>query len=230
MYSTSNMGGLSRILSQAPAQPSLGILVVDIVLTAICSMILAWFYVRFGQSLSNRKRLAKNFLLISVTTALIITVVKSSLALSLGLVGALSIVRFRSAIKEPEELAYLFLSIALGLGFGANQHTITIVAFGLILGLVYLQTKMRTKLDKENLFLSVKSSKNKISVDKIVDLLEGVCEKLDLRRVDQGKEVLEIAFEVEFKNAKQVNKALNKLKKLGSTTEISLIDQTGIVV
>lgn len=224
------MGGLSRILSQAPAQPSLGILVVDIVLTAICSMILAWFYVRFGQSLSNRKRLAKNFLLISVTTALIITVVKSSLALSLGLVGALSIVRFRSAIKEPEELAYLFLSIALGLGFGANQHTITIVAFGLILGLVYLQTKMRTKLDKENLFLSVKSSKNKISVDKIVDLLEGVCEKLDLRRVDQGKEVLEIAFEVEFKNAKQVNKALNKLKKLGSTTEISLIDQTGIVV
>lgn len=224
------MGGLSRILSQAPAQPSLGILVVDIILAAICSMILAWFYVKYGQSLSNRKRLAKNFLLISVTTALIITVVKSSLALSLGLVGALSIVRFRSAIKEPEELAYLFLAIALGLGFGANQHTITIVSFGLILGLVYLQTKMKAKLDKENLFLSIKSTKGKLTVDKVVSLLKDTCLKLDLRRVDQGKELLEIAFEVEFKDAKQVNKALGKLKKLGPTTEISLIDQTGIVV
>ena len=51
-----------------------------------------------------------NFLLITVTTMFIITIVKSSLALSLGLVGALPVVRFRSAIKEPEELAYLFLS------------------------------------------------------------------------------------------------------------------------
>ena len=47
---------------------------------------------------------------------LIITVVKTSLALSLGLVGALSIVRFRSAIKDPEELLYLFFSIAIGIG------------------------------------------------------------------------------------------------------------------
>lgn len=224
------MGGLSRILSQAPAQPSLGILVVDIILTAICSMILAWFYVRFGQSLSNRKRLAKNFLLISVTTALIITVVKSSLALSLGLVGALSIVRFRSAIKEPEELAYLFLAIALGLGFGANQHTITVVAFGLILSLVYFQTKFKQKFDKENLFLSIRQTKGSQSVDKIVSLIQGTCEKLDLRRVDQNKDSFEVAFEVEFKNSNQVQKALRALGKLGSSTEISLIDQTGIVV
>ena len=58
--------------------------------------------------------------------------VKSSLALSLGLVGALSIVRFRAAIKEPEELIYLFLTIAAGLGTGAGQIKITI--FGVIFG------------------------------------------------------------------------------------------------
>ena len=52
---------------------------------------------------------------------IIITIVKSSLALSLGLVGALSIVRFRTAIKDPEELSFLFISIAIGLGMGANQ-------------------------------------------------------------------------------------------------------------
>ena len=58
--------------------------------------------------------------LITMTTMLIISIVKSSLALSLGLVGALSVIRFRAAIKEPEELTYLFLTIAIGLGFGAK--------------------------------------------------------------------------------------------------------------
>jgi len=51
-----------------------------------------------------------------MTTIFISTVVESSLALTLGLVGALSIVRFRTAVKEPEELSYMFLAITIGLG------------------------------------------------------------------------------------------------------------------
>ena len=221
---------MSQLLNQAPAQPSLGMLVVDILLAAICAMLLGWFYVRFGQSLSNRKRLAKNFLLISVTTALIITVVKSSLALSLGLVGALSIVRFRSAIKEPEELAYLFLAISLGLGFGANQHVITLAAFVMILGLVYIQTRFKEKFSKENLFLSIKLTKGQKSLAKITDVLKKYCHSLDLKRVEQNKNELEAAFEVEFKNAEQINEMLKAIKQLGQTAEVSLIDQAGIVV
>ncbi|MFC1627008.1 DUF4956 domain-containing protein [Patescibacteria group bacterium] len=224
------MGGLSNLLSQAPAQPTLGLLVFDILLTAICSMILARFYVKFGQSLSNRERLAKNFLLISVTTALIITVVKSSLALSLGLVGALSIVRFRSAIKEPEELAYLFLSISLGLGFGANQHAITLIAFFLILGLVYFQAKLKGVTTRENLFLTVKMPSGKKNLDDVVNKLKQHCQKIDLKRVDQNKDVLEIALEVELKKIDQVDKILKEVKSLSKTAEVSLIDQTGIVV
>ena len=55
-----------------------------------------------------------------------ISVVKSSLSLSLGLVGALSIVRFRAAIKDPEERVYLFLCIGIGLAFGAGQPWIAV--------------------------------------------------------------------------------------------------------
>ena len=79
------------------------------IFTIFGNIILGYLYVKFGNSFSDRKVLAKNFVIISLTTMVIITIVKSSLALSLGLVGALSIVRFRTAIKEPEELSYLFL-------------------------------------------------------------------------------------------------------------------------
>lgn len=69
------------------------------------------------------------FLLLIPSMILIITIIKSSIALSLGLVGALSIVRFRTPIKEPEELLYLFVAIAVGLGLGANQLVPTLVGF-----------------------------------------------------------------------------------------------------
>ena len=65
-----------------------------------------------------------------------IVIIKNSLALSLGLVGALSIVRFRAAIKEPEELVYLFLVIAIGLGCGAGQ--IKVITVGILTSLLII--------------------------------------------------------------------------------------------
>jgi len=101
----------------------------DMVLTTIMAFVLKTLYVKFGVSISNKKTFASNFTLLALTTFLVISIIKSSLALSLGLVGALSIVRFRAAIKEPEELVYLFLFISIGLGFGAEQRYITLLAF-----------------------------------------------------------------------------------------------------
>ena len=64
--------------------------------------------------------------------------VKSSLALSLGLIGALSIVRFRAPIKEPEELAYIFMAVAIGIGFGSGKIFISATILSLILIFMHL--------------------------------------------------------------------------------------------
>ena len=89
---------------------------INIFITIILSYVLGLIYAKHGSSLSNRKKLKQTFVLMAVTVMIVITIVKSSLALSLGLVGALSIVMFRTAIKEPEELVYFFIAIAIGLG------------------------------------------------------------------------------------------------------------------
>ena len=81
-----NLPGLT-----APAPLSLAALAVNLVLSIILSSALAWFYTRYGRSLSNRARFAQTLPVLSLTTVLVISVVKSSLALSLGLVGALLI-------------------------------------------------------------------------------------------------------------------------------------------
>jgi membrane-associated HD superfamily phosphohydrolase len=112
---------------------SLGLLIVNLVLGTLLSSILAWYYARFGEALSNRHKFARLMPILCLATVLVISVVKASLALSLGLVGALSIVRFRTAIKDPEELIYLFLVIAIGIGLGADQIVPTVTAVNNIL-------------------------------------------------------------------------------------------------
>ena len=107
----------------------------------LLSSFLSYIYIKYGTSLSNRRYFANNFVILCVTTLIVITIVKSSLALSLGLVGALSIVRFRTAIKEPEELIYTFLAIAVGLGLGAGQTIITIL--GLLVTIIFIVTRRK---------------------------------------------------------------------------------------
>ena len=105
---------LSTMLAGNQASLSISNLLLSLAIGLLLSIAIRWHFVKFGSTLSNREEFAQVFPFILMTTILIITVVKSSIALSLGLVGALSIVRFRTPIKEPEELAYLFISIAAG--------------------------------------------------------------------------------------------------------------------
>ena len=117
-----------NLFGSPDAPLSVALLLLNLGIGVLLSLVVSWHFSRFGSTLSNREEFSQVFPFVLLTTVLIITVVKSSLALSLGLVGALSIVRFRTPIKEPEELAYLFISIAIGLGLGANQTIPTVIS------------------------------------------------------------------------------------------------------
>ena len=205
--------------------------ILNMLLSAVLATLLGWLYSRYGESLSNRKQAGKNFLLITLTTMLIISVVKSSLALSLGLVGALSIIRFRAAIKEPEELSYLFLAIAVGLGFGADQTIITLVAFSIIAILIIIAKKFSKKYENDqNLHLTIQSENRKnISIDTILGVLENNIDEVDLRRLDETKDHIEASFIVGSQNFTQLNKAKVELQNLDDNLKITFLDNKGLL-
>ena len=128
-----------KFFSNEAIQIDLTTFLISLLTVSFLCFLIQIFYIRFSSTLSNRFNFSKTFIILGVTTCIVIMIVKNSLALSLGLVGALSIVRFRAAIKEPEELVYLFLIIAAGLGCGAGQLKITVVGilFALLVILVY---------------------------------------------------------------------------------------------
>ena len=80
-----------------------------------------FIFIKYSNSLSSKKGFGNTILLVMISTASLIAVVKSSLALSLGLVGALSVIRFRSAIKEPYNLAFILFAICISIAIGAHS-------------------------------------------------------------------------------------------------------------
>jgi uncharacterized membrane protein YhiD involved in acid resistance len=197
------------------------------IVCALLAFILAKIYVRFGNALSNRKAFARNFVVLAITTMFIISIVKSSLALSLGLVGALSIVRFRSAIKEPEELTYLFLTIAIGLGCGAGMAILTIISFIGFVFFIWLNNRAPKPLESQNLYLTISTS-NPLDFDlkQAVEVLKNHCKAVKLKRTDESPDALEASFMVEFEDYYQLEQAKAGLKKLDKAIAISFMDNS----
>jgi len=110
---------------------------------------LKYLYLKVSSSVSNTEQIADVFPMLTVITICVISVIKMSLALSLGLVGALSIVRFRAAIKDPEELIWLFLCIAMGLSIGAGHLLYAVILVFVVSLLCLNQYYFRDKKDKK---------------------------------------------------------------------------------
>jgi uncharacterized membrane protein YhiD involved in acid resistance len=161
--------------------------------------------------------------------------VKSSLALSLGLVGALSIVRFRTPIKEPEELAYLFIAIAMGLGLGADQTLPTVLASLVILVTMALfKWTRRDDSQGKNLYLSIdirdKESLPELFLNKLNELISRHVIVSDLRRIDSRDSGFEATYFIDIKNPDKLSNLVDELHATFSGIGVTFLDQNRIPV
>jgi len=203
---------------------------INLIVATLLSLIIREYYIRFGQSISNRSKFASIFVPLSLATMLIITVVQASIALSLGLVGALSIVRFRAAIKEPEELTYLFLIIGVGLVTGANKPVLAIVAMACIIPIIYFTGRMRNSQSriKDALFINIRTKES--DIEKITSIVGDILPWLELKRMDTKEDGLFISFIGKAGSIKQIAEMKDALLKLDPTAEISIIDQPELIL
>lgn len=228
------MNSLSRFeqyLNQFTDTTNVAEFLINMLIATVLAALLQFFYIRFGNSITNRKRFANIFLPLALATMLIITIVKSSIALSLGLVGALSIVRFRAAIKDPEELTYLFLVIGVGLGTGAGQTRITTLATLLILMLLFINQRIRGEArfkSEDKLYVNI--STNITEITPINDILKSTFTYVELKRFDTLESGLEISYICKADDVEQIDAARKALLELSPATTISVIDQPDLIV
>jgi len=205
--------------------------IINLIIATILSLIIKYFYIRFGKSFSNREKFSSIFVPMALATALIITVVQASIALSLGLVGALSIVRFRAAIKEPEELTYIFLIIGVGLTCGANKPLLALVAIALILPLVYINSRMSNSKGiqaKGKMLININS--NSLDIKEISQILSQVLSHVELRRYEDRQDGLHAVFLALSKNIDELAQIREDLKAKDADASISVMDQPEMII
>ena len=199
----------------------------------VLAVIFAWLVSKSTRLVVDTTQYMPLFLLLIPTMILIITVIKTSIALSLGLVGALSIIRFRTPIKEPEELAYIFIAIAIGLGLGANQVLATVVGFAVV-AIVMLPAmfKRSAAARSHNAYIDVvlqSKDGTKFDMEKFTSILDDASLKYRIKRVTETSERNEITLQVPSLDFAIYEKVKHELANRYQTVEISIIDNARVI-
>ena len=225
---------LENFFLNSNIQIDFGNFFIAILLSLILSYFVKLTYIKVGRALNDKDYFSDTFIPLAIITTLVITVIKFSLALSLGLVGALSIVRFRAAIKEPEELVYLFFIIAIGLANGANQFLLSSIATAIIIVFLFARNIYKNKTGNEGNFssdsniLSVNIIDNtKKNIDEIIEELKKNFKYLKLKSVNIEKNNSNYVFWYESDNSNLQDLLRNISKLSDDNVSISIYSKSG---
>lgn len=209
---------LNESVSSAFSQtiPTLDLLL-SLLVAIIGSLIIIFVYKKTYVGVGYMKTFNLSIVLLTMVTSLVIRTINSNLSLSLGMVGALSIVRFRAAVKDPVDIVFMFWSIAVGIMSGAGLYLATILA-SLIIGLAYFicYTYQTKKTDKVLLVIKTYSANS----DQIFDIMKN-SPKANLKTESYKNGFVELTYELADRN--QAIEIL-KYKDSPGIISISLLD------
>ena len=167
----------------------------NLVLGGLLGLAIRELFLRFGAAPGDRSRLGNLFPLFTLGTILVLTVVQTSIPLSLGLLGALSIVRFRSAIKTPEELVYLLFCVAVGLSLGAQHRLLSVAAVVVVGGFVLIRSRFDDPVAERSFLLSMSGDAARFFDGEggtVIARLSAMVRGLELHRLDRDGDRVEL--------------------------------------
>jgi len=173
---------------------SLSGLIATMLVTIFCAMLMYSVYRFFYRGVLYSENFGVLIIMVTMITSLIIMTIGSNIVLSLGMVGALSIVRFRAAVKDPLDVGFLFWGVSAGLTAGAGLYLIA-VSGSLLIALVYIATLLLKK-ERSNYLLIVSYSGEGETF--VMDTLSGIRYKLKNKTMSQNH--VELTVEIGVKN------------------------------
>lgn len=206
---------LAEMQVKMPIQTVLLVLLVAF----LVSLIIYLTYKNTYTGVLYNPRFNVSLIMITMITTMVMVVIGSNISVSLGMVGALSIIRFRTAVKDPRDTAFIFWCVVSGLACGTQNYTIVIVGSVFICLILFLFKKFTTKNNKYVLIIKGKSFDLK-EVEKTLDrkLKDYIC---------KGKYIsvngMEIIYDVKIKDSKISDDIIVSLSKVSGVNTINIV-------
>lgn len=205
------------VVNQFTGTISVQSILLSLITAFMISVFIIWIYKKTYTGVVYSKSFSLSILMLALVTTLIIQTISSNIALSLGMVGALSIVRFRTAVKEPVDTGFMFWAITAGIMAGANLYLASIIG-SLMLGLLYyICYMMGLKMNSKYLVIVKYDDSAEDDIKNILSKLK----KYKLKSKSKSKNNVEMTFEVELNDSTQ--KLVDKISKIDGVQNCSLI-------
>lgn len=195
-------------------------IVIGLLVALVAAIFILFIYRVTMRGIALNRSFEVTLLLVTAISAMIVLTITSNLALSLGMVGALSIVRFRTAIKDASDTAFMFWAVAAGITAGAGFYLITAIGC-LFIGIITI-VAVRISKNASRPYLLVVRAIPGMSVNAIEKVLADANIRRKLSSSVQNDRYTEVIYEVAVSNAQQ--KTASTIKAMPGVTSVSLVD------
>lgn len=189
----------------------------------IVGLFIFWVYKKTFTGILYSSGFALTLIGLTLVTTLVIIAVTSNVVLSLGMVGALSIVRFRTAIKEPMEIVFLFWSIAVGIVIGAGMIPLAVLG-SVIIGIILLIFANRKNV--ENAYILVLNCENEEAENTAAELLKNTVKKYRIKSKTVNADGIELTTELKIKDDKMA--FVNQMNEIAGVKNATLVSYNGV--
>jgi len=200
-------------------------IVLNLIVALIAGIIISVFYRKSYSGPGYQASFVNSLILLVIITAIVIMVIGNNLARAFGLVGAMSIIRFRTAVKETQDIMYIFFSLAIGMAVGVSQYGLALFGSLFIGTITYILSKSKFSTPvKSDLLLQFTYNSNGTKTPQYNELIENYCKKSKLinAKAVGVEDMLELSYYVGFKNKKQTTEFVQNLRKLEGITNVNL--------
>lgn len=196
--------------------------IVNVVVAVICGLIIYYVYRKTYSGVLFSKNVGTTMVIVTVITSLMVMAIHGNLALSLGMIGALSIVRFRTPVKDPKDLAFFFWAVATGVTCGISAYKLAFIgAFAVGTCLFVLSKVIRVSQP----YLLIVKMEGAV-MQNVKSVLKNHCEKFRERSSTSTKDSMEVVFEVVLKKLSSVD-LLGKFKAVSGIEKAVMVSYEG---
>ncbi len=204
-------------------------IVLSVLLAFILGQIIAWVYFFTHTGLSYSRNFVQSLVMVTVVVALVMTVIGNNITRAFGLMGAMSIIRFRNVIKDTRDMLFIFCGLAVGMAAGTQNYTIAIIGtIALSTTNLYLYISRFGTHKPHNGFLRFNFPVHIESGHPIVKILKRYCTNFTLISVqDAGAQQpqVEYSYQLMIRNADKNEQMISELEKIPGISNLNLTMQ-----
>ncbi|MFA6215679.1 MAG: DUF4956 domain-containing protein [Patescibacteria group bacterium] len=211
-------------LADASLSPT--VIVVNLLVAFVLSLLIALVYKVTHKGLSYSQSFVMTLVIAGVVICAVMMVIGNNVARAFGAFGAFSLIRFRTAIKDAKDMAYIFLVLAVGMAVGTNNYLIAIATTFITLLIIFVLTKINfgsiRKFDYILMFATDTRKATENIYKSVFDKYLKDSSILNIKAVEQGN-ILQLTFSIRFISEKEVGEFTQSLERLEGVSEVNLI-------